>query len=75
MGSEMCIRDRCFPEITVPDDMLLVLGDHRSESADSVFGCRGAADGPECARFVSVSRVVGSVSVRFWPFGSIGTID
>ena len=41
---------RCFPEITVPSDNLLVMGDHRSESADSVIGCRGATEGPECAR-------------------------
>lgn len=66
---------RCFPEIRVPADMLLVLGDHRSESADSVFGCRGASEGPECARFVPVQRVVGPVSLRFWPLGEAGGID
>src|SRR5688500_1633956 len=48
---------RCFPEITVPDGNLLVLGDHRSQSADSVIGCRGATDGPECARLVPMERV------------------
>ena len=58
---------RCFPEITVPEDNLLVLGDHRSESADSVIGCRGATEGPECARFVPLDRVVGPVVLRFWP--------
>ncbi|MGL5930554.1 MAG: signal peptidase I [Dermatophilaceae bacterium] len=65
---------RCFPEIRVPTDMLLVLGDHRSESADSVFACRGASDGPECARFVPVERVVGSVWTRFWPLGDLGAV-
>ena len=63
---------RCFPEITVPEGMLLVLGDHRSQSADSVIGCRGATDGPECARLVPGSRVVGPVVVRFWPLGDLG---
>ncbi|MFQ6170225.1 signal peptidase I [Oryzobacter sp. R7] len=63
---------RCFPEITVPEDMLLVLGDHRSQSADSVIGCRGASDGPECARLVPVSRVVGPVVLRFWPVAGVG---
>jgi signal peptidase I len=63
---------RCFPEITVPGDNLLVLGDHRSESADSVIGCRGATEGPECARFVPENRVVGPVVLRFWPLGDIG---
>ncbi len=63
---------RCFPEITVPDDNLLVLGDHRSQSADSVIGCRGAVDGPECARLVPMARVVGPVVLRFWPVADIG---
>jgi signal peptidase I len=65
---------RCFPEITVPKENLLVLGDHRSQSADSVFGCRGASDGPECARFVPVQRVVGPVVLRFWPLGAVGPL-
>jgi len=63
---------RCFPEITVPQDNLLVMGDHRSESADSVIGCRGATEGPECARFVPENRVVGPVVLRFWPLGDAG---
>ena len=65
---------RCFPEITVPRENLIVLGDHRSESADSVIGCRGATDGPECARFVPKERVVGPVILRFWPLGDIGPL-
>ena len=65
---------RCFPEITVPRENLIVLGDHRSESADSVIGCRGAIEGPECARFVPKERVVGPVVLRFWPLGDIGTL-
>ena len=65
---------RCFPEITVPRENLIVLGDHRSESADSVIGCRGATDGPECARFVPKERVVGPVVLRFWPLGDIGPL-
>ena len=65
---------RCFPEITVPRENLIVLGDHRSESADSVIGCRGATEGPECARFVPKERVVGPVVLRFWPLGDIGPL-
>ena len=65
---------RCFPEITVPKENLLVLGDHRSESADGVIGCRGATEGPECARFVPVERVVGPVVLRFWPLGDVGAL-
>ena len=65
---------RCFPEITVPGDNLLVLGDHRWESADSVIGCRGATEGPECARFVPENRVVGPVVLRFWPLTDLGPL-
>ncbi len=65
---------RCFPAIRVPRENLLVLGDHRSESADSVIGCRGATEGPECARFVPMERVVGPVILRFWPLGDIGPL-
>ncbi len=63
---------RCFPEITVPRENLFVLGDHRSQSADSVVGCRGATEGGECARFVPFDRVVGPVVLRFWPPGDVG---
>ena len=65
---------RCFPEITVPEGNLLVMGDHRSQSADSVIACRGATEGPECARFVPLGRVVGPVVLRFWPLNAIGGI-
>jgi signal peptidase I len=65
---------RCFPDIRVPEGNLLVLGDHRSQSADSVFGCRGARDGPECARFVPEERVVGPVVLRFWPLDGLGPL-
>jgi signal peptidase I len=64
---------RCFPGIDVPEGMLLVLGDHRSESADSVVSCRGAVTAPGCARFVPEDRVVGRVVFRFWPFGRFGS--
>ncbi|GIL36033.1 signal peptidase I [Phycicoccus sp. DTK01] len=66
---------RCFPQVTVPEENLLVLGDHRSQSADSVLGCRGSTSGGgECARFVPVERVVGPVVLRFWPLGSVGPL-
>lgn len=65
---------RCFPEIRVPSDNLLVLGDHRAQSADSVIGCRGATEAPECARFVPLERVVGPVVLRFWPLGDAGPL-
>lgn len=65
---------RCFPEITVASENLLVLGDHRSQSADSVIGCRGGTEKPECVRFVPRGRVVGPVVARFWPLTDLGGI-
>lgn len=63
---------RCFGPLTVPAGTLLVLGDHRSNSADSVIGCRGvAADPTACARFVPVGRVTGKVIARAWPPGPV----
>lgn len=50
---------RCFGPIIVPPGRLLVLGDHRASSADSVQHCRGRVGVTECARFVRTDRVVG----------------
>lgn len=75
-GSSDCTSSprstRCFGEIVVPADSYLVMGDHRSQSADSVIACRGGADANGCARFVPRSRVVGPVVFRLWPVGSLG---
>lgn len=51
---------RCFEELVVPNGHFLMLGDHRSNSADSLSACRhGATDG--CARFVAEENVIGRV--------------
>ncbi len=65
---------RCFPEITVPAENYLVMGDHRSQSADSVIGCRGSTEGPECVQLVPEDRVIGPVVARFWPLRDAGGI-
>ena len=66
---------RCFPEIRVPTDRLLVLGDHRSQSADSVVNCRGGTNADGCARFVPGNRVVGPVVFRIWPLDTFGRVN
>lgn len=77
-GSQDCSSTprsvRCFSEITVPAGNYLVLGDHRSRSADSVIGCRGGTTSSGCARYVPQERVVGPVVIRIWPLGSWGGI-
>ncbi len=59
---------RCFPEVTVPEDSYLVLGDNRANSADSVAACRGKLPEEGCAaRFVRADQVVGTLAWRWWP--------
>lgn len=65
---------RCFPEVTVPAEHVLVMGDHRSQSADSVISCRGSTSATGCARFVPLARVVGPVVATFWPLTRLGGI-
>lgn len=63
---------RCFGPIAVAEERYLVLGDHRSNSADSVAACRGVPVTDGCAVFVDRSRITGKVFAKAWPPGSIG---
>lgn len=59
---------RCFDEYTVPEGTVFVLGDHRSNSNDSMGNCRGIA-GPidGCVKVVQQSNIVGRVFAVAWP--------
>lgn len=61
---------RCFGPLSVPRDGYLVMGDHRSNSADSVAACRGTRR-TECAKFVPAERITGKVIAKAWPPGPI----
>lgn len=66
---------RCFGPFSVPQGELVLLGDHRSASADSVAGCRGAQTARAgCLRTAPVSDVVGRVEARVWPLDRIGLV-
>lgn len=66
---------RCFPEITVPDDSYLMLGDNRANSSDSISPCRGRTDAEGCApRFVRADQVVGVLGWRVWPLPPGGAL-
>ena len=52
-----------FPEATVPEGKLFVLGDNRNESDDShIWG------------FLDRSRLTGRVTIRFWPLKSMRSV-
>jgi len=63
---------RCFAPIVVPAGKLLVMGDHRSNSSDSVYQCRSQPAASDCAKFVDVAQVTGKVIARAWPPGPVG---
>lgn len=78
---------RCFPEFTVPEGQLVMLGDHRSGSADSVADCRTQAGPPSssdsglpqgsataCVRTVGTADVIGEVALRIWPLDHAGGV-
>lgn len=71
---------RCFGPVTVPDGQLWLMGDHRSNSADSSWGCQGLAptSGAECQGPVPVGNVIGKAVFIVMPpsrWGTIGNPD
>jgi signal peptidase I len=64
------MSDRAFEPVTVPDDRLWVMGDHRSASADSKAHVDDKYSGT-----VGVDDVIGKASVIVWPPSRIGLLD
>lgn len=68
-GSEAC-GGPYFGPVTVPDGMLWVMGDNRTNSKDS----RYHRDAPDQG-FVPVDDVVGKARFKVWPLSRIGSVD
>jgi signal peptidase I len=71
---------RCFGPYTVPNGTVWVMGDHRSDSADSTWNCRGLvpADNVQCQGPIPVSDVVGRAVAIVMPpsrWGGVGSPD
>lgn len=65
---------RCFAPLTVPEGMLLVLGDNRGNSNDSVYECRKTGAPADCAKFVPLENVVGHTFATVLPLNRIGAV-
>lgn len=63
---------RCFGPIRLGQDQYLLLGDHRSDSDDSVAACRSAAAETDCVKTAGRSDLVGTVEWFLFPFEKWG---
>src|SRR5664279_979026 len=67
---------RCFGPVTIPAGQLWVMGDHRSDSADSSYQCQGFApgSGAQCHGRGPVENVIGKAVFIVMPPSRWGTI-
>jgi len=71
---------RCFGPYTVPQGTVWVMGDHRPDSADSSYNCRGLVPSSQvhCQGPIPVDDVIGKAVAIVMPpsrWGSIGSPD
>jgi signal peptidase I len=59
--------NRSFGPVTVPKGRLWVMGDHRSDSADSLYQYRSSSGADPIASTVPTSDVIGKAVVIAWP--------
>lgn len=71
---------RCFGPYSVPEGTVWVMGDHRSDSADSSYNCRGLlpSDTVKCQGPIPVKDVIGRAVAIVMPpsrWGGVGSPD
>ncbi len=64
---------RCFGPIHLGEDQYLVLGDHRSNSEDSVTSCRSVGSQPSCVKTAGRADIIGRVDGFLFPFSKWGS--
>ena len=67
--SGVACQGREFGPVTVPDDRLWVMGDHRSESSDSRCHVQDRYSGT-----IAVDDVIGKAALIVWPLDRIGIL-
>ena len=65
---------RCCDPVTVPEDAILMLGDHRTNSSDSASQCREPDAAASCWRWAELDGVVGKAAFTFWPLSQLGAV-
>lgn len=63
---------RCFPETTLKDGEVWVMGDNRRNSADSSYGCLG--DTGTCQGPIKESDLIGQATQIVFPFSRFGRL-
>jgi signal peptidase I len=72
------VSRRCFGPVTVPEGSVWLMGDHRSNSADSSWGCQQNLSTDLCQGTVPVDNVIGKAVFIVMPpsrWGTIGNPD
>ncbi|MFE4196481.1 signal peptidase I [Paenarthrobacter sp. NPDC056912] len=66
---------RCFGPIHLGEDQYLFLGDHRSNSGDSVSACRSVGALATCVKTAGRAEIIGRVDGFLFPFDKWGKTE